>query len=71
MRAEGGFGGGTGGGGGKNAVFGVGGVVWALCWGRFVLFRVEYAHARLDWKRQGCESPSGGALPRAGAEVQL
>lgn len=21
----------------KNAVFGVGGVVWALCWGRFVV----------------------------------
>lgn len=71
MRVVGGVVGGAGRGDRKNAVFGVGGVVWALCWGCFVLFKVEYAHARLDWKRQGCESPSGGALSRAGAEVQL
>lgn len=37
MRVVGGFGGGAGGGDGKIAVFGVGGVVWALCWGSFVL----------------------------------
>lgn len=39
MTVVGGFGGGAGGGKGKNAVFGVGGVVWALCWGRFVVER--------------------------------
>lgn len=41
MRVVGGFEGGAGEGGGswaaKNAVFGMGGVVWALCWGRFVV----------------------------------
>lgn len=35
----GGFGGGAGGGDGKNAVFGVGGVVWALCSEGFVVER--------------------------------
>lgn len=37
MRAVGGFGGGAGGGDGKNAGFGVVGVVWALCWGSIVV----------------------------------